>query len=383
MTKVTGLRDQLLKIARDYAALPPFEAPCLSVYLNTQWGEPSQREKVRIFLKNEFAKLKNSLPDSHQFHQYFQEAEIKINNYVFGELPENTRGLIVFACQPKANFNAFPLPVSFNLQVISSDRPYLRPLVRAVDENKTALVVHLHVKKGEIYEISMGEMSAAHLVTSEVPQKVFAGGWSQMRFQRHVEAHIRDHLTEIADFLTKIFDRDQIKYVYLFAPEEVATAFQDRLPKRVRLATHFEGGVTPEAKTRLLHTKVIFLLSQQERLEEATKIKALSEIRPPAGRGTLGIDQTLAAVNQTAVQELLISNNYVDHGWQCLKCQIFGKIITDRCPNCDCPVIKVNQLDNAIVGKVLVAGGKIEEIIDNEEFDRRGGIGAFLRFPLT
>ena len=375
-----SIRAQLLTIAKLLGALPRTKLPFLSIYLDTAWDDEMQRDRVRIFLKNEFTKIKSSLSKEAQVQASFKHDAAKIEDYVFGVLPDNTKGLVVFACHGENIFNPFPLPVQFIPRVVSTDRPYIRPLVRAVDENKTALVARLHADQGEIYEISFGDMDWTYILESEVPKKVMAGGWSQMRYQRHTEARVRDHLTEIAKRLIKISDQEKIKYVYLFGPETLTAKFQEKLPKRLRLSVQMETEPKSNASKEDLKMRVATLLTKQERLEEKQKLKKLAEMAQAGDKAVIGLEQTLVAINQAAVQELMISDSYTERGWECSHCFTLGKSLRDQCPNCEHPLIQVPHLGNALVAKVLIQDGKIEEIIDNEEWDRAGGIGAFIRF---
>lgn len=375
-----SIRAQLLITAKLLGALPRTQLPFISIYLDTTWDDEMQRDRVRIFLKNELNKIKATLPKETKAKSSFNHDVTKIEEYVFGTLPDKARGLAIFACHGENIFNPFPLPIQFTPRVINSDRPYIRPLVRAVDENKTALITRLHADQGEIYEISLGDMDWAYSLESEVPKKTMAGGWSQMRYQRHTEAVVQDHLSEIANHLIKIFDQEQIKYVYLFGPETLTAKFKEKLPKRLRQSTQVETEPKSGASKEDLKRRAAILLTKQERLEEEQKLKKLAETAQAGDRAVVGVDQTLVAINQTAVQELIISNSYAARGWECSQCLTLGKSLRDQCPNCQQSLIQVPHLGNAMIAKVLIQGGKIEEIINNEEWDRSGGIGAFLRF---
>jgi peptide chain release factor subunit 1 len=375
-----NLRRRLLDVARRFAAMPHIDEPVLSLYLDTAWVDETHQDRVRIFLKNEFSRIKSELAGQRRRERSFQADTKKIESCVFDSLPTDTKGLIIYACHGAGVFHALPLPFAFTPRLLVSDRPYLRPLVRALDEHKSALAVHLHAKKGEILEIALGDVDKTTAIESDVPRRIDRGGWSQMRFQRHVEAHIRDHLHEVAAKLTKIFDQSQIKYVFLFGPEELTNEFKNILPKRLQQVSRLESDPDPGIDVSGLKERVGLLLSQEERKEEEEKITLLRERAPIGEKATLGLEQTLPAVNRSAVRELIISRDYSQSGWECRRCHILGSSLTDRCPECRAPISPTPHLGNAIVAKVLAAGGQIEEIIDNEAFDRLGGIGAFLRF---
>jgi len=48
MATRTDVQTRLAELAK----LPPAARPVVSVYLNTRWADEDQRERVRIFLKN-------------------------------------------------------------------------------------------------------------------------------------------------------------------------------------------------------------------------------------------------------------------------------------------------------------------------------------------
>jgi len=372
-------RKELRTISKQLASLGRTDTPFISLYLDTTHDDEMDEDRIRVFLKNSLSRAKETRETKEDRDKLEREMNA-VEQYLTSELPAEAQGLALFADRTQGIFRPFPLPVPITDRFIVSDRPYIRPLVQTLDENKRALAVHLRSNMAEIYQISMGTIKPSETIESEVPPKIDRGGWSQMRFQRHVEAHIREHLSDVADHLTKLFDSTGIRYVYLFGPSEVISEFIDKLPKRLKQTTKKQSDHGPDVDEKALKTLVLESLEKQERAEEQEKISRLIETAVGGGKAVLGIDDTIEALNRGAVQELVISNAYSAHGWECLRCGIYGTDIRDTCPEGDHSVISVEHLGNALVAQAIRDGGDVEEIIDQESFDRQGGIGAILRY---
>src|SRR3970040_1426171 len=74
------------------------EAPVVSVYLDTRWSDEHQRDRVRIFLKNEIAKARDASS------RRAAPADLEWMESAGGELfsqaaAPDARGVALFACE--------------------------------------------------------------------------------------------------------------------------------------------------------------------------------------------------------------------------------------------------------------------------------------------
>jgi hypothetical protein len=144
---------------------------------------------------------------------------------------------------------------------------------------------------------------------------------------------------------------------------------------RERFAGSFAAdpvAVTP-ARARELAAPVIahWLEVAEQRL--AAQLRA----GPPAGRTVTGLEACLAAVNNSAVQLLVVPDHGLVPGFTCGRCGALSSTGGD-CPDGASAVRAIPDLIEEMVAATIGDGGQVEAVRDPP-----AGIGARLRFPLA
>ena len=60
------------KEIRALAKIPETNYPFISLYLNTKWEDEKQRERVRLFVKNELKKAKKMVKDDEEIRKLME-----------------------------------------------------------------------------------------------------------------------------------------------------------------------------------------------------------------------------------------------------------------------------------------------------------------------
>jgi hypothetical protein len=74
------MRSEIKKLARIEEGQYPF----LSLYLNTKWDDEQQRERIRLFIKNQLKKGYDQFKDQEDRRKAFAEDQQRIEKYVEG-----------------------------------------------------------------------------------------------------------------------------------------------------------------------------------------------------------------------------------------------------------------------------------------------------------
>jgi hypothetical protein len=99
------------------------------------------------------------------------------------------------------------------------------------------------------------------------------------------------------------------------------------------------------------------------------------------GLGALGLECCLAAVDEQAVQLLLINDQSEAAGRRCDNCGWLGRA-GDPCPVCGRNTRAVPDVIDEMAAAVVDAGGSVEQV-DAETALREYLVAALLRFPVT
>src|SRR3712207_5657110 len=183
MTDVT-LTEQLDELA----AFEPSEYPFVSLYLNTQ-ADQHGRDNFESFVRKEFkARAKAFAPESLELASFERDAA-RIKTYLRDELRPSANGVAVFACAGACDyFRAvqFDAPVKRH-QLHVNSRPHLYPLARLLDQHPRYVALIADTNSARLFVFGLGRTVSSSEVQNVKVSRTQGRGWSQMRYQRHVD----------------------------------------------------------------------------------------------------------------------------------------------------------------------------------------------------
>src|SRR3954465_2340658 len=149
---------------------------------------------------------------------------------------EGAHGFAVFSAGLDGVWQAWPLSESVPDVVKVGKTFYLAPLVPLVPRGQGVLVAYVGRERGDVYRLSDGRLEEVHEQFDEQPGRHDQGGWSQARYQRHIEKLVEDHLRGVAEELERQIRRRRGTAVVIVSSEETRSAFEDTLSNDVRSA---------------------------------------------------------------------------------------------------------------------------------------------------
>src|SRR5437879_3435962 len=158
---------------------------------------------------------------------------------------EGSHGYAVFS----AGFDNVwqPLPLSERVpDLVKVGRSfYLAPLVPLVGRGEGVLVAFVGRERGDLYRLRGGRLEEVADQFDEQPGRHDQGGWSQARYQRHIEKLVQDHLKDVAATLERQLRQLRRPRVIVVASEETRAELEEELPNDVKEA--IIGWATAEA----------------------------------------------------------------------------------------------------------------------------------------
>src|SRR5213596_163117 len=92
---------------------------------------------------------------------------------------------------------ALPEPVPDRFKV--GHELYLAPLVPVVARADGTIIAVIGREQGQLYRLRAGRLEEIGDYFDEAPGRHDQGGWSQARYQRHIEKLVQDHLRDFAE----------------------------------------------------------------------------------------------------------------------------------------------------------------------------------------
>jgi len=163
------MKSEIKKLARIEEGPYPF----CSLYLNTKWDDEQQRERIRLFTKNQ-------LKDREDWQKAFIEEQQLIERYVEGLVRrvynEEVKGIAIFSCNGNRTFLTYPSMIPFENEFFVSDLPTLQPLVKISSQYQNTLIVMVDTDSARLLEVSMEGVIGESSIESYVPGRHDQGG---------------------------------------------------------------------------------------------------------------------------------------------------------------------------------------------------------------
>ena len=229
--ETTAATPSLAETLDRLARLEPVSAPVLSLYLNAQ---PDSRGKDHYapFLRKELHGRIEQFEKRSPSRESFEKDVERIDRYLSEEARPSANGIAIFACSATEFFEPLQLdaPIERNRLTVG-DRPHLSPLARIVDRHPRHAVLLSDTNHARIFVFGRGRTIEREEVSSLKLSRTDAGGWSQMRYQRHVEDHWLHHAKDVVEALGRIVAEDRAEYVFLAGDEVIVPLLREQLPK--------------------------------------------------------------------------------------------------------------------------------------------------------
>jgi peptide chain release factor subunit 1 len=362
--------------------------PFLSLYLNTKWDDEQQRERIRLFTKNQLKRIHDQLKDREDWQKAFSEDQKQIEKYVEGLVrrayDEGVNGLAIFSCSGNGILLTYPSIVPFENECFISDLPTLQPLVRLSSQYQNTLAVMVETDSARLFEVSLEGLMAESSIESYVPGRHDQGGWAQMRYQRHIKDHMDKHHKEVAEQLTELFDSGKWKRVVIIGQDRIIANFRAFLPERIKQQISDAFSVDFSEERSKVLKRLFERLLQKERQEVSRQIEELKERSPMGGLSTFGLTGTLEALHGGQVQTLYLLTSFSHSGGKCYRCSSLTLIPSPGDPSAHCPLckgeMKIVNLGEEMVRSTLRQDGEVKWVEENAILRKSDGVGASLRF---
>jgi peptide chain release factor subunit 1 len=318
---------------------------------------------------------------SHDERQALQTDFERIRAYLAQEFDrDGAHGLAVFCASLDNIWRALPLTEAVPDRIKVGRRLYLAPLVPLVGRGEGALVIVVGREQGRFYRLHAGRLEELADISEEQPRRHDQGGWSQARFQRHVDNLASEHLRDVADELDRVIRRARggMRVVVMSAEEtwaELSGLLSQEVAASLAGWTHAEAHAAP-AELLQLATPVLerWRATREQELAERWREEAGRD-----GRASSGWKKTLEAASDGRVEILLFQDGVAREAWRCPAC---GRAAAagGTCPLDGTTMERgADGLDLA-VHQTLVHGGTVWALQHAHDLEAVEGIGALLRY---
>jgi peptide chain release factor subunit 1 len=382
-----SLTEQLDRLA----AFEPAPYPVVSLYLDTR---PNQhgRDQHQAFTRKELKARTRTYPVNSRERESLDNDIERIARFLENDLDPSANSVVVFACSAGDLFETIQSPGVVPQHALHiGDRPHLYPLARLESQSPRYAAVVTDTNTAHILVISAGNLVADREVKNVKTKGTSQGGWSQARYQRHIENFHLQHVKEVVAALDRVVQNEGITHVLISCDEVTLPLLREQLPKH--LAEKIVDHIRVEAHAaaaEVLKASTEAMLKVNAKTDREKVDAAIGAYRAGA-LAVVGPEDTLAALIKGQVEELLIAADL-----QRMEPVSVGTTVgTANGATIPEPVLEstsagepaatqpeVVRLADELIGKAKQTSARITFIEDPELLSDYGGVAALLRFKI-
>ena len=363
-----SLKDHLDQLA----SFEPMPLPVISLYLNTEAGQ-NGRGQFEQFVRKEFPlRAKTYSPRSPERESFDQDYE-RINAYLETELQPRERSGAFCVFGSKRFFDAIQLEAPMQQhRLFVSNQPHLYPLARLHDQYCRYAAVLMDSQLARLFVFGLGKLLVKEEVTGTKTNRTATGGWSQARYQRHVDNFHLQHCKEVVEVLDRLVKDEELDKIVLAGDEVIVPVFREQLPPHLSEKIIDVLRIDMKTPENEVFNATLEAMRQDDAKNDVEKVERLFNEFRSGGLGVVGAQDTLSALNNGQVDELILS-------------AARKEIRSEEQDREESPVGEGEQppiLADTLVTAAHQTSAKVTFIEDPTLLKEVGGVGALLRYRL-
>lgn len=346
-------------LVRRLAEMEPTDLPVLSIYLDMRpqaTGQSPGRRASLTVLRDRFREIERALgPRGDDVDSFTADVE-RIQSWLDEEFDRASQGVAIFACSGAGLWETVETGAPFEDEVSVDAVPRLFQLARLLDEQQTAVVAIVDTNTARLFVSRTGGLEELE-GPDEDPvhhRKRSTGGWSEARYQRHIDKHDATFAKEAAEALQRLVDRHEAERVIVGGDEVAVPLLLDALPQAVRDRVGEVIRVDMRAPIDEIGDEVRPVLERLEAEASQSAADRLVAAVRGSGLGVGGVDATRRALEQRQVMELLLA--------------------------ADAELDETTR--NDLIREAAANDATVEVVEEHDGLRRLGGVGALLRFKV-
>jgi peptide subunit release factor 1 (eRF1) len=389
--------DSLMRDLDELAAFEPNGFPFVSLYLNAQ-ADQHGRDNFEPFVRKEFNNRARTFAEDSPERKSFERDAARIESYLRDELQPSANGVALFACAGACDyFKAIQLAAQINRHSLHvAPRPHLYPLARVIDQYPRYVALVADTNSARLFVFDLGKTESLDELNSPNTSRAEAGERSQLRYRRRMENERQLHAKEIVETLERVVREESAQHIVLAGDEVIIPLLCERMPPflgdkvidilrlDIRTPEHEVLRATMEA------------LREDNIQTDAEKVRDLFDKYRAGGLAVVGLRDTLDALEQWQVDELLLSASLKDiraderslneipsvSAMSANTLAAAGAFITQIIEPGSAATTAAAAVADQLVAKARLNGAGVTFIEDRLLLKDVGGVGAFLRYRI-
>jgi peptide chain release factor subunit 1 len=358
-TKPSPDQAHLQELTRRLAEVESPEAPVLSIYLDVRpevHGEAPARRPQFVVIRDQLRRVAGTYRPHSPARSSFDADTERILRYLDDGDFDGVEGVGLFACHAAGLWDEVRSPIPFEVQASAAPTADLFQLATLLADSEAAVVALVDSNTCRLFATRRGALREQP-GPDEPPdehRRHDQGGWSQARYQRHIDMQDKRFAAEAAAAIEKLVDEINARHLVLAGDERTLPVLQAELsPRMVALVEAVEHIGMRTGANEVAREVEPILAAIRRAEEEEVADRVIGAVRS-GDLGAAGIDAVASALELGQVHELVI----------------------DRSADVD------DELRAELVRQAALTSAEVITVQDHQGIIELGGVGATLRFRI-
>lgn len=341
-----------------------------------------------IRLKNLLREAADSLDERFDHEQ--REAVLadleRIREFFRDEGHKFGQGAALFAATQAGSWQVHQLPRDVGSTISVDFKTNVAPIIKVFEQLEPFVTCLIARNSARIFYGRLGAFEELrYIVDEDVPGQHDQGGWSQARFERHIEEHARNHYKRVANELFQLFEEQPFRWLVIGGPDEVAAAFLEQLHPYLRERHAGTVRLLMEANIKEVLDDSRDIIRRWIQQEKERGLELLRSEVMSSDLGVAGVEATMEALQQGQILTLLVDDTLQTPGAVCTNCDAVQREdgADSQCQFCGGPLQHLDDVIPTIITRTFRQGANLLFMTTPEQQSKLralGGIGALLRF---
>jgi peptide chain release factor subunit 1 len=375
--------QSLTELVELLSIFDPIGLPVISLYLNAQPDEHGH-DNYHAFVRNELRDRASTFPSGSPERQSFDKDVERITTYLDDEVRPSANGIAIFACAGAGDFfEAVQLDAPIeNNRLFIYEQPHLYPLARLIDQYPRYAVLVANTNSARIFVFGRGAKLDSEEIKNRKTNRTKVGGWSQMRYQRHLANYHLHHAKEVVEILERVVQDERAEHVILAGDEVIIPLLREQMPAQLAEKVIDIVSLDINAPEHEIFQTSMESLREHDSQTDAEKVGRLLDEYRGNGLAVVGVAKTLAALLNGQADDLLISAapGEIKYDEAKVKELLAAYIVADGEAGID--ISEPRLIADELVKRAQASAATITFIEDVSLLADVGGVGATLRYRI-
>lgn len=293
------------------------------------------------------------------------------------------QSICVVSANGAETFIVYPVEMHLESHVHIGHIVDLTPLVKLEDDYRKAAFVRIEKEQCEVSLFHIGELLSMNPKERTETQKGGTvhrshkkGGWSQGRFQRHIDHQIKRNIKEAAQHVKELHQKHSFEYILISGAGEQAYALESELGKPVT-DTAMLCIVSATSKDGINYAEVSEVIKAMEVEREVEVMNAIIEKSTDQSKVVFGINDAFTHLKENNLQKLMLHEVAEFNGFLCLGDEMAH--LGTKNADCETEMVSIKNIVPLLLRRAVLNGVDIE-FIESDALMEHGGVCGILRY---